>query len=117
MSMNLHQWAIVTVLAGSVSQGEAASLSGTITYTGAQTGRVIVTAAQTAPGNKVLTLDGVDDFARIDSLRDLSGSEWSIGYWFRGNSLQSAVRQFLRRLFHHRFNISSAKIEVSSTGC
>jgi hypothetical protein len=94
MIRKLHSFAAVAI-ASSVcaASSQAAAISGSITYAGNQTGKVVVRAAQTLPGNKVVTLDGVDDFVRIDSLRDLSGSELSIGYWFKGNSIQSAVRQ------------------------
>src|SRR5689334_20333554 len=74
-------------------QSHASTISGNITYTGTQTGKVVIKASQTLPANKVLTLDGVDDYVRVDTLKDLSGDEITIGYWFRGNSIQSAVRQ------------------------
>ena len=72
--------------------GQAASVAGTITYTGDQPGPVRVQAVQTLPGNQVLALDGDGDFAST-TLTDLSGPEITIQYWFRGSSLQSAVRQ------------------------
>ncbi|MCZ7639963.1 MAG: LamG domain-containing protein [Verrucomicrobia bacterium] len=72
--------------------GQAGSVSGTISYDGAQTGPVWVQAVQTLSGNQVLSLDGNGDFAST-TLTDLSGPEITVQYWFRGSSLQSAVRQ------------------------
>jgi hypothetical protein len=51
-----------------------------------------VTAAQRRTGNQVLELDGNGDFATT-TLTDLSGSELTVQYWFRGSVSQSAVRQ------------------------
>src|SRR5215471_4229596 len=72
----------------------ASDISGTISYLGAQTGKVHVTAVQTLPGNKVLQLTGATTMDCVKtSLTNLAGSELSIQYWFRGSSFQSAVRQ------------------------
>lgn len=70
----------------------AGEISGTISYPGSQTGQILVRAAQTLPGNRALSLDGEADYAST-TLTDLSGSELTIQYWFRGSILQSAVRQ------------------------
>jgi len=40
-----------------------------------------------------LSFDGINDYVRLDSVTNLSGSEITIEYWFKGTSLQSAVRQ------------------------
>jgi hypothetical protein len=69
-----------------------ANLAGTVSYSGSRTGQVVVTVFQPKLGNRVLRLDGVNDFASTP-LNDLSGSEITIQYWFRGSVLQSAVRQ------------------------
>lgn len=71
----------------------AANISGTITYAEAQTGPVHVQATATLSGNYVLALDGDGDFVDIPTLTDLSGSEITIQYWFKGALIQSAVRQ------------------------
>ena len=68
------------------------NISGSIQYDGVQQGEVIVTATQIHEGNKVLALDGDGDHA-VTTFTDLSGTELSIQYWFRGSSIQSAVRQ------------------------
>ena len=68
------------------------SISGVIQYEGSQTGPVHIAASQIQEGNRVLSLDGNGDFA-ITTLTDLSGSEIAVQYWFRGSSIQSAVRQ------------------------
>ncbi len=69
------------------------TVSGTIAYSGSPAGKIHVTAADLIPGNQVLTLDGRNDFVLLPTLTDLSGFELTIQYWFRGRSLQSAVRQ------------------------
>ena len=69
------------------------TLSGAIAYSGTPAGKIHVTAADLIPGNQVLTLDGRNDFVILPTLKDLSGFELTIQYWFRGRSLQSAVRQ------------------------
>jgi hypothetical protein len=69
------------------------SVSGAVTYAGDQPGPIRIKAAQTLAGNKVLKLDGDGDSVGVPSLLDLSGSEITIQYWFKGNSVQSAVRQ------------------------
>ena len=68
------------------------SISGRVAYDGVQEGQVQVTATQTQAGNKVLNLDGDGDYAETP-LTNLSGDEISIQYWFKGSSIQSAVRQ------------------------
>lgn len=68
------------------------SISGTINYEGAQEGPVMIKAAQIQAGNRVLSLDGDGDYA-ITPLTDLSGDELTIQYWFKGENIQSAVRQ------------------------
>ena len=67
-------------------------ISGVIQYEGDQIGPVRIAASQIQEGNRVLFLDGNGDFA-ITTLTDLSGSEITVQYWFRGSSIQSAVRQ------------------------
>ena len=71
----------------------AGSVSGVIRYDDKQTGSIQILASRTIPGNKSLKLDGNGDYVFVDSLTDLSGSEISVQYWFRGRSIQSAVRQ------------------------
>ena len=68
------------------------TVSGNITYDGVQSGPIHIKVAQVPPNNQVLTLDGIDDHA-VTPLTDLSGSEISIQFWFRGPTAQSAVRQ------------------------
>ncbi len=68
------------------------TLSGTIRYDGSQQGRIHIAAAQTQAGNRVLSLDGNGNFATT-TLTNLSGNAITIQYWFRGSSVQSAVRQ------------------------
>ncbi len=80
------QPALVRVVEGGVD------LSGTVVYDGMQQGPVRISAARIQAGNKVLRLDGEGDYA-ITTLTDLSGPEITIQYWFRGESVQSAVRQ------------------------
>jgi len=41
---------------------------------------------------KSLSFDGINDYAEVD-LTNVSGPELTIEYWFKGSSLQSAVRQ------------------------
>lgn len=72
---------------------DGASISGTVAYTGNPPGQIHLTAASYLPGNKALTLDGNGDFVIVPDLIDLSGFELTIQYWFRGSSIQSAVRQ------------------------
>lgn len=67
-------------------------ISGQVTYAGTQKGRLLVTASQAPSGNKVLRLDGNGDSVATP-LTDLSGSELTIQYWFRGSAVSSAVRQ------------------------
>lgn len=56
-------------------------------------GSFVVEATPDSPVNRVLTLDGVDDSIVVDSLTDLSGSEITITYWFKGGYHRSIVRQ------------------------
>ena len=78
-----------------------ATVSGTVTYTGSQTGAVYVTLSQPRPpgSNQVLYLNGNGAYA-ITTLTDLSGSAMggngsalTVEYWFKGSVVQSAVRQ------------------------
>jgi hypothetical protein len=78
---------------GLVVPTQAASLSGTIQYAGEQPGLIHVQAAQTLPGNKALSVDGNGDYVAVNSLTNLGGSELTIQFWFKGNTVQSAVRQ------------------------
>ncbi|MHB1309583.1 MAG: LamG-like jellyroll fold domain-containing protein, partial [Limisphaerales bacterium] len=65
---------------------------GTVSYSGTQTGKVVVSASQRPQGNQALRLDGNGDSVATPLL-DLSGSEITIQYWFRGSAPFSAVRQ------------------------
>lgn len=71
----------------------AGSISGVVRYDDEQIGSIQILASRILPGNKSLKLDGSVDYVIVDSLTDLSGSEISVQYWFRGHSIQSAVRQ------------------------
>ena len=71
----------------------AGSLSGTIRYEGEQEGSIYLKATRALSGNRSLLLDGNGDSVAIESLSDLSGPELTIQYWFKGSSIQSAVRQ------------------------
>lgn len=71
---------------------EAGTIAGHITYDGTQMGKVFVRASQILPNNKVLALDGDGDYGTT-TITDLSGSELTIQFWFKGTSVQSAVRQ------------------------
>lgn len=88
---SLSGWALLLGLP--LVPARAATVSGSVHYTEAQTGTIHVQAIGTRPGNHVLALDGDGDFVDIPSLTDLSGSELTIQYWFKGASTQSAVRQ------------------------
>ena len=59
---------------------EGFKISGVVTYNGE------------VDKNSVLSLDGDGDYVKTP-LTNLSGDELTIQYWFRGDSLQSAVRQ------------------------
>ena len=59
---------------------EGYKISGMVTYNGE------------IDKNSVLRLDGDGDYVKTP-LTNLSGDELTIQYWFRGDSLQSAVRQ------------------------
>ena len=78
--------ALVRVIEGGVN------LSGTVSYDGEQEGPILVTGANIRSDNQVLRLDGDGDYA-VTPLTDLSGPEITIQYWFRGENVQSAVRQ------------------------
>jgi hypothetical protein len=54
-------------------------------------GQKVFATPMIPPGN-ALDFDGIDDYVET-SLNDLSGSEITIEYWFKGSSTQSAVRQ------------------------
>ena len=82
--------AVMLAFGGGVCFG--ADISGTITYAGSRTDQVHVTVMQTIPGNKVLSLSGAGG-VNISSLTSLAGSELTIQYWFRGRTIQLAVRQ------------------------
>ena len=69
------------------------SIAGNLRYTGLPAGKIHVTAVEFLPGNQALKLDGEGDFVEVADLTDLSGAEITIQYWFRGRSIQSAVRQ------------------------
>ena len=83
---------IAALIATSTQLG-AATLSGKVEYADSQSGPISISAVRQDVNNRVLHLDGERDFVRIPSVTDLSGSEISIQYWFRGASFQSAVRQ------------------------
>lgn len=72
--------------------GTNATLSGLVRYDGPLEGPIVVQAWQPHPANRALKLDGDGDYV-ITSLTNLSGSELTIQYWFKGSSMQSAVRQ------------------------
>ncbi|MCK4312209.1 MAG: choice-of-anchor D domain-containing protein, partial [Candidatus Cloacimonetes bacterium] len=71
--------------------------SGNITHTTAGTDAKYIAVSGTGaetdnfPGT-ALEFDGTDDYVET-TLNDLSGSEITIEYWFKGSSTQSAVRQ------------------------
>ena len=67
------------------------SVSGSIDYSGPQVGDLIIRAWPVNAENKTLKLDGSGDYIKTD-LTDLSGTEITIQYWFKGVSNQSAVR-------------------------
>ncbi len=81
------------VLTFSLASSKAGSVSGAVDYPGSKSGPIRVTGWKSTTLNQVLSLDGDSDFARVDGITDLSGSELSVQYWFKGNSFQSAVRQ------------------------
>ncbi|MEM7388059.1 MAG: LamG-like jellyroll fold domain-containing protein, partial [Verrucomicrobiota bacterium] len=56
-------------------------------------GTVYVQTSVTKQNNRTLCVDGVDGHAVVDTLTNLSGSEITIQYWFKGESIQSSVRQ------------------------
>ncbi len=64
--------------------------------TSTRTFTVTVNAANRAPGaagsGTALEFDGVDDYLETP-ITNLGGSALTVEYWFRGSSLQSAVRQ------------------------
>ena len=59
---------------------------------GVPTRTIIETYNGEVDKNSVLSLDGDGDYVKTP-LTNLSGDELTIQYWFRGDSLQSAVRQ------------------------
>lgn len=69
-----------------------ADISGIINYSGSQTGVIHVTASQSFSGNKVLKVSGAGT-VRIDALTNLAVPDLTIQFWFKGASVQSAVRQ------------------------
>ncbi len=71
----------------------AGSISGTIRYEGEQEGSIYLKATRALSGNRSLLLDGNGDSVAIESLSDISGPELTKKYWFKGSSIQSAVRQ------------------------
>lgn len=73
--------------AGSAAPLHGGSIAGELGYDGPalNAGR---------PGNKALSLDGDGDYVRTP-LDDLSGSEITIAYWFKGGDHRSVVRQQL----------------------
>ena len=86
---------------GACGLASGATVSGTVTYTGSQTGAVYVTLSEPRPpgSNQVLSLNGNGAYA-ITTLTDLSGSAnggtgsaLTVEYWFKGSVVQSAVRQ------------------------
>ena len=86
---------------GACGLASGANVSGTVAYTGSQTGMVYVTLSEPRPpgSNQVLSLDGSSGYA-VTTLTDLSGSATggtgsalTVEYWFKGNVVQSAVRQ------------------------
>jgi signal transduction histidine kinase len=87
-------WVFVFACAWILAQGKlaGAEVSGAIRYAGPLEGNIIVQAWRPKPGNRVLRLDGKSGYV-VTSLKDLSGPELTIEFWFRGSSIQSAVRQ------------------------
>ena len=75
----------------SITAQENYSVSGAIDYSGPQVGDLIIRAWPVNAENKTLKLDGSGDYIKTD-LTDLSGTEITIQYWFKGVSNQSAVR-------------------------
>ena len=75
----------------SITAQENYSVSGAIDYSGPQVGDLIIRAWPVNADNKTLKLDGSGDYIKTD-LTDLSGTEITIQYWFKGVSNQSAVR-------------------------
>ncbi len=67
-------------------------LSGSVSFNGPLEDAIIVQTWLVEPGNRALRLDGAGDFVKT-SLTDLSGSELTIQFWFKGQTYQSAVRQ------------------------
>ncbi|MCB1096824.1 MAG: hypothetical protein KDN22_14715, partial [Verrucomicrobiae bacterium] len=85
--------AALSFIAGAPDQAAAGSISGSVVYDGAQEGALTVQTWQSKPGNRALQLDGDGDYVVVDTLTNLSGSEITVQYWFKGSSFQSAVRQ------------------------
>jgi uncharacterized protein (DUF2141 family) len=85
---NLISLALLAPVVGALG----ANLSGTIGYPGSQAGAVRITASQSFSGNKVLKLSGTGTVS-VDTLTSLGGPELTIQFWFKGSTVQSAVRQ------------------------
>ena len=68
------------------------TLSGFVRYDGLLDGPILIKAWQPKPANRALKLDGNGDYV-VTGLTDLSGPELTIQFWFKGGSMQSAVRQ------------------------
>ncbi|HVY69142.1 MAG TPA: ATP-binding protein [Verrucomicrobiae bacterium] len=74
------------------ARSRATEVSGFIRYDGPLEGKIIVQAWVPRAGNRALQLDGKTGCVVTD-LTDLSGPELTIQFWFKGASIQSAVRQ------------------------
>jgi hypothetical protein len=72
------------------------TVRGQFTYDGTQVGPVRSAVTKIRTGNQALQLGGqsgnTGDYA-VTTLTDLSGSELSIEFWFKGSVVQSAIRQ------------------------
>ena len=86
------KYSTLTVLLSSAVACLGANISGTISYPGSQTGPIRVTVNQSVSGNQVLKLSGAGTVS-LDSLTSLAGPELTIQFWFKGSTVQSAVRQ------------------------
>ena len=90
---NISFWlcSLLLMSTSSITAQENYSVSGAIDYSGPQVGDLIIRAWPVNAENKTLKLDGSGDYIKTD-LTDLSGTEITIQYWFKGVSNQSAVR-------------------------
>ena len=90
---NISFWLCPLLLmsTSSITAQENYSVSGAIDYSGPQAGDLIIRVWPVNAENKTLKLDGSGDYIKTD-LTDLSGTEITIQYWFKGVSNQSAVR-------------------------